>query len=313
MFVPRVQSGTLATDATLTRINPVARVVDTPFFASNNSVTFVGNTFVRLQSFDMDLPQGAADKTFEMSFATYAEYGLIFLKGNSSIFVAFEMFDAHLYFVYNLTLIGGPHGRINISASKELVSGVAQNLTLQIAPVLNNKSLGELVVHHNRKPIYGSPRIELDRRMLVGSFTYLGWVESLGRLPWALWSRVGLVGCVFGVKIDRTLVQYDAHLYANERQGGVMYDRCLTSDTCTGKCAPAAKGRCTLVLSTPPSYVGAALCDCALTNASATTCEGARAHHPQPRPQPHLNLTSTSLSARFLTRTSRYYCTVQFR
>ena len=83
VFAPLVKRASLTSDATFPTIAPVVSVVDTPII-TNNTVTFVGDSFVRLQGYDMDLPAGAADKSFEMSFATYAEYGLVFLKGNAA-------------------------------------------------------------------------------------------------------------------------------------------------------------------------------------------------------------------------------------
>lgn len=164
-----------------------------------------------------------------------------------------------------------------MSSARELVRAVPQNLTLQVVALSDWKS-SELLIYHNGRAFSGNPRIIFERRLLIGSFTYLGWVEDLGRLPWAVWSRVGFIGCMFSVKIDRTPMQSAHHPYMYGREGGVMLGSCLVKDECTGKCAPAAKGVCTVVPSDTRNFSGSAVCDCSLTHTSPITCEGALQH-----------------------------------
>ncbi|CAI2732736.1 unnamed protein product [Schistosoma spindalis] len=156
-------------------------------------ITFMGtdDSIVRFDTWNFELY-----RSFEIKFSTYEPNGILFFVGPDQEhrdFVCVELFDGNVYFVY---AVGGHYKHIRLNPPKTVVNDggiysvyVSRNAQHRFTVKFNNQLVD---VEEGREA----------HQAAFATYTYIGSIDNVGRLPWHVWSRENFAGCIHSILVN---------------------------------------------------------------------------------------------------------------
>ncbi|TNN07896.1 Neurogenic locus notch-like protein, partial [Schistosoma japonicum] len=167
--------------------------LETEFSRVPVPITFMGteDSIVRFDTWNFELY-----RSFKIEFSTYEPNGILFFVGPDQEhrdFVCVELFDGNVYFVY---AVGGHYKHIRLNPPKTVVNDggiysvyVSRNAQHRFTVKFNN----QLVDVEEGKEAH---------QAAFATYTYIGSIDNVGRLPWHVWSRENFAGCIHSILVN---------------------------------------------------------------------------------------------------------------
>ncbi|CAH8624733.1 unnamed protein product [Heterobilharzia americana] len=156
-------------------------------------ITYMGteDSIVRFDTWNFELY-----RSFKIEFSTYEPNGILFFVGPDQEhrdFVCVELFDGNVYFVY---AVGGHYKHIQLNPLNTVVNDggihsvyVSRNAQHRFTVKYNN----QLVDVEEGKEAH---------QAAFSTYTYIGSIDNVGRLPWHVWSRENFAGCIHSILVN---------------------------------------------------------------------------------------------------------------
>ncbi|CAH8866477.1 unnamed protein product [Trichobilharzia szidati] len=156
-------------------------------------ITFMGteDSIIRFDTWNFELY-----RSFKIEFSTYEPNGILFFVGPDQEhrdFVCVELFDGNVYFVY---AVGGHYKHIQLNPPNTVVNdgGI-------YSVYVSRNAQHRFTVKFNNQLVDVEEGSEAHQAAFA-TYTYIGSIDNVGRLPWHVWSRENFAGCIHSILVN---------------------------------------------------------------------------------------------------------------